>query len=179
MPDRIPALIVSGTVGAGKTTIAEEISVLFEELSIRHLWLDLDALAQVYPRSPDDPYNQRLMFANLAAVWVNVKPRAPEYVVMACVVESPEELPLYKAAIPEADFTVVRVIASSTTIEPRLHGREVGLYFDTMWARSQELAGILDATAIEAFTVNNDGRPVREVAIEVLTKLGWAYPTTR
>ncbi len=176
MPDRIPALIVSGTVGAGKTTVVEEISVLFEELGIAHFCLDLDWLCQLYPRSDDDPHNMGLMHANLAGIWQNVRLRSPSYLLFARVVESPEELIQYQATIPESDFTVVRVIASPSTIEPRLHGREIGSYFDKMWARSQELAGILDVAAIEAFTVNNDGRPVREVAIEILTKLGWPRP---
>jgi hypothetical protein len=44
--------------------------------------------------------------------------------------------------------------------------------------RSEELETILEAARLEDFMVSNDGRPVREVAIEVLTRAGRLAPAS-
>jgi Ni2+-binding GTPase involved in maturation of urease and hydrogenase len=40
-------------------------------------------------------------------------------------------------------------------------------------ATTRPLADELEAAAVEDFAVSNDGRPVREVAEEILDRLGW------
>jgi deoxyadenosine/deoxycytidine kinase len=60
-----PLLVVSGPIGVGKTTVAQEISNLLDRSNTAHTFVDLDALTQTYTRPPDDPYGYRLVFANL------------------------------------------------------------------------------------------------------------------
>lgn len=63
----VPTLVLTGTIGAGKTTIAEAISELLPERGIRHALIDLDWLGQVYPPlDADDPFDLSLALRNLA-----------------------------------------------------------------------------------------------------------------
>lgn len=49
--ESIPTLIVSGTIGAGKTALADEIAVVLNEQRIPHGLIDVDWLCQLYPRT--------------------------------------------------------------------------------------------------------------------------------
>ena len=172
----LPTLLLTGTVGAGKTSVAEEISNLLYEIDIPHACIDLDWLCQLHPAAAHDPHHQTLMFANLTAVWKNFRRRAPRYLVLARLWESRAELRQYQQAIPEAAITVVRVVASEATIQQRLRQREVGSFFDPLWNRSRELEIILDSAGADDFEVSNDGRPLRQVAKEVLERVNWPRP---
>lgn len=174
--DVVPTLIVTGTVGSGKTAVADEVAVLLHEQQLRHGLIDLDWLCQLYPAPPEDRFRDDLMFRNLSAVWPNYRNQGVDYLVLARVIEDPGELVRYRTAIPEADISVVRVVAPPELVQQRLRQREVGSFFGRAWQRSQELSTILDTAGIEGFTVSNDERPVREVATELMEKLGWPTP---
>lgn len=172
----VPTILVTGTVGSGKTAVADEIAVLLYEQSIQHALIDLDYLCQLYPAPAEDPYREELMLRNLAAIWPNYRGEGLEYLVLARVIEHREHLSRYKAVIPEADIRVVRVHAPSTLVQERLRRREVGSFYDHLWRRSQELSEILDRAQVEDFSVTNDERPVRDVAKDAMSLLGWPVP---
>lgn len=167
---------MTGTIGSGKTAVADEVAVLLHEQGIQHAFIDLDYLCQLYPAPLDDPYREELMLRNLGAVWPNYRTEGVDYLVLARVIEQRDHLSRYKEAIPEADISVVRVLAPAELVQKRLRHREVGSFFEHLWRRSQELTAVLDAAQVEDFSVSNDERPVREVATEVLNLLGWPMP---
>lgn len=172
----VPTLIVSGTVGAGKTALADEIAVLLNEHRIPHGLIDTDWLCQLYPAPPDDRFRLNLMFENLTAIWPNYRKIGVSYLVLAGVIEDPAEIENYQRAIPEAEIQVVRIVASPETIKERLKKREVGSFYGRALDRSQELTEALDAAHIDSISIENDGRSIREVALEVMKRLGWPTP---
>lgn len=107
----LPTLLVTGTVGAGKTTVADEVAVLLGEQRIPYALIDLDWLCQLYPAPPEDRFREELMFRNLSAIWPNYRNEGVDYLVLANVIEETAHLERYEAAVPEADITVVRVTA--------------------------------------------------------------------
>jgi len=170
----VPAVLVTGTIGAGKSALSEELSLLLHEREELHALIDLDGLSQLYPAPPQDPYNVSLAFENLAAVWPNFLERGIRYAVLALLVERASDIDAMRATLPGAGVTVVRVHASPEICEERLRRREISPSLrDRHIRRSPVLARALEELAIEDFSVVNESRPIRAVAVEVLGKLGW------
>jgi hypothetical protein len=68
--------------------------------------------------------------------------------------------------------TIVRLTAPARVIEQRIRERDIGAGLEWHLARAAELAHWRDHP-VEDFVVENADRPVREVAVEVLTRSGW------
>jgi hypothetical protein len=167
-------VLITGTIGAGKTALAEEISLVLHEREDLHALIDLDGLSQCYPGLPHDPYNARLGFANLAAVWPNFVARGIRYAVLAHLVERASEIDEISGAITGAELTVVRVVAPPELCATRLRAREISpSILERHLRRSPVLDRNLDELGIEEFAVSNDGRPIRDIALEALARLGW------
>jgi predicted kinase len=168
----VPTLVLTGTVGSGKSTVAAEINDALAELKVPNAAVDLDALVWQWPST--SKWNNDLMFENLASLWPNYQAHGATHLILARVLEDRAELDRYRAAVPGAEITVCRL----TTPEPlrleRLHERmPPGPSRDWHLARSVELEGILADRACEDFEVEHGDRPIREVALEVLSRAGW------
>ena len=167
-------LVLNGTMGAGKTTVGFAISDLLREAERPHAWLDVDALCQVWPPPPEDPYAQGLVFESLTAIAPSLARRGLWHVVLPRVVEDAEDRERYEAAFDGAEVAIVRIVASEATRVARLMAREPeGYWQDLALARTRELDGVLTALALDDVVVGNDGRAAREVAREVLDTVGW------
>lgn len=119
----IPTLLISGTVGVGKSTIA---------------------------------------------AGPNYRARGATHLVLARVLEDPDELVRYRTAVPGAQITICRLTASRTTRDRRLRARLLsGPSLDWHLQRTFELEDILERVQLEDFVVANDGRPARDVALDV------------
>ena len=174
MTDRVPVLLLSGSMGAGKTTVMGEISDLLIEADVSHACVDFDGLALIHPRAPNDPHGSALAFRNLKAIWANYRATGIERVVIASVVERLSELAHYEDAIPGAEIVLCRLLAPIATMHDRLRTRDPGIYLPRFLARSTELDGILAAGGIEHFTVDNGpSRHVTDVARELLQLADW------
>lgn len=168
---RVPLLILSGTVGAGKSSVGAAISGLLKAREVPHAFVDLDALAVSWPEH--GRFNEELALRNLASVWENFRSAGAQRLVIAYVVESRGDLRRYEEAVPGAEITVCRLVASQATREARLRKRETGSGLAWHLNRTAELEAILQQAAVEDFCVENDGRPLEAVALEVLQKAGW------
>ncbi len=169
---KVPMLIISGSMGSGKTTVLSEASDLLAEASVPHAAIDLDWLSIMFPRP--GRYGEQLMFANLAAVWPVYAAAGAERLLVARVVEDRSELARYRQAVPGAEIVVCRLTAPIATMQDRVRSREPGMFQAQGIARSAELADILERTRADDFTVDNGGgRLVTEVALEVLSLAGW------
>ena len=174
MTERVPVLLLSGSMGAGKTTVMGEIADLLTEADISHATLDFDWLAQIHPHTPDDPHGSALAFRNLKTIWPNYRAAGVERLVIARVVERRDELASYRDAIPGADIVLCRLIAPIETMHDRLRMREPGMYQAKFLARSTELDRVLSDARVEDFAVSNGPeRTITDVAREVLQRAGW------
>ena len=177
MADTVPLLIISGSMGAGKTTVLGEAIDMLTESGIAHAAFDLDWLTFMHPRR--EPFGQGLMLKNLAAIWPIYAAAGADRLIVAQFVDSREGLEGYREAIPGAQITVCRLTASVDTMQRRLEPREPGMFREEALARSEELASILEASNAEDFRVDNDeGRNITEVARKVLSRAGWLNPSS-
>ena len=169
MTDRVPVLLLSGSMGAGKTTVMGEVSDLLIEANVSHATLDFDCLGQVHPHAPDD-----FAFRNLKAIWPNYRDAGVTRLVIAAAVERRTELASYRAAIPGAALVVCRLTAPVATMQERLRVREPGIWQPRFVARAKELDEVLTMASVEDFTVENGpDRNITEVAREVLKRAAW------
>lgn len=176
----LPAMLLTGTIGAGKTTIAEAISERLHAAGSRHALMDLDWLAQLYPApEANDPYNTRLAARNLAAVWPNFSEAGARYAVLAATVESREQLQSIRSALPGVDLTVALVVADPEVVRHRILKRNRGPLQQDFLARTDALARTIEAAHLHSFVVNNSDDPPGDVATRVLEQLGWSSKVDR
>ena len=168
----VPVLLLTGTVGSGKTTLAYEIGDLLAERQVGHAVVDLDGLTAQWP--PSSRWNTDLMFENLALLWPSYQAHGASRLVLAHVLEDPADKDRYRTAVPGADLTVVRVVAPEGLRVARLQARmPPGPSLDWHIHRTVELEQLLVKAAHEDFVVANGERTIRSVAEETLTRVGW------
>jgi hypothetical protein len=170
----VPLLALSGSVGVGKTTVLVEVHDLLSARGVPHACVERDALAYSWPER--GYFNQDTVLENLAAVWANFRAAGAERLVVAGVVERPEDLAGFRRAVPGARITVCRLVAAEATRLERLRDRERGAGLEWHLHRTVELERVLEAARLDDFTVVNEDRPVRDVALEVLARAGWLDP---
>ena len=172
-PAPVPLLALSGPVGVGKTTVLYEIHDILCERSVPHACVETDALTHSWPAQ--GYFNDVMGLRNLASVWANFRAAGAARLVVAGVVERAADLEGYRRAVPGAAITTCRLLASEATRLARLRTREHGAGLEWHLRRTVELERVLDAARLEDFVVANDeDRPLRAVAEEVLVRAGWA-----
>lgn len=168
----VPVLVITGAVGAGKSTIAAEVFRLLRETGVASAFAGLAALCNAWPPPPDDPWNERLVHANLACMWSTLAAAGARCLVVCRVLEARGSLRHIAAAVPGAQITVIRLQVPLSLLHARVRAREAG---DPGWylEAATYLAGKLETAGVEDHTVDNDGRPPGEVAAQVLRVAGW------
>lgn len=83
--------------------------------------IDTDELDRIYPPPYDDPHQRRLTSKNLAVLWSNLRAAGAPRLILTMVALHPEdELPSIRDAVPEAEITVVRLLASEDVLLERI-----------------------------------------------------------
>ncbi|MDT0448335.1 hypothetical protein [Streptomyces hesseae] len=170
------ALLITGTVGVGKTSTADLLSGLLADAGVPHAVIDLDRLCQAWPPPDDDPFHQRLLLGNLRAVTTNYRSFGVRHLVLAGVAENAAERNAYQAALGMS-LQVCRLTADLPTIHGRLRQRHEADH-DTEslpWhlERAEELDLVLDRAAITDIAVDTTHLAPADVAATVLEATGW------
>jgi adenylylsulfate kinase len=163
----VPTVLISGTIGSGKTAVAAELGHLLEERGVPCALIDLDWLCWLHP-SPDPNRLDELMAQNLAAILPNFLAAGARAFVLTRAVERQSTLKALREALPHASLTVVRLVASQSLIEQRLRRRDTGKELEEHLRQSQRFAAAMEEAKLEDATVMNDGRSIRAVAEGVL-----------
>jgi len=69
----LAGLLITGTVGAGKTTVADSVGDLLVLRSIPHAVVDLDQLRLSWPSPAGDRFNYAMEIRNLTSVTANYR----------------------------------------------------------------------------------------------------------
>jgi hypothetical protein len=170
MSEKVQVLIITGTMGTGKTTVLLEASDILSAAGIIHAAIDLDMLGTSY--LPDVSADE-LMFRNLASVWSNYQAAGIRRLLLAEAVESREDLNRIRAAVPDAQIVICRLLAGIAIAEERIRTRETGMLQHKFVARVGELEKLLDNAHFEDFSITNDHAPITHVAREMLTRAEW------
>ncbi len=172
-PDMATCLLLTGTVGAGKTATAYAVGELLQQLGTPHAVIDLDELRRSWPAPPEDPFNGALGLANFRAVSQNYRSSGAMRIVAAGVVEGPGAREGYTDAVG-VPVTICRLRVGLDRVHRRLIARhEPGPALDWHLHRSSQLDGILDREGAADLTIDVDDDSVEHVAQRVLSEIGW------
>lgn len=168
----VPVLLITGPTGVGKSTVGSEVFRLLREADVPSAFVDLAALGNGYPAPSDDPWNERLIHANLACIWANFHRAGVRRLLLCRVLEARSLLRHIEAAIPGAHITVVRLRADLELLHARVRAREAadpGWYVETASFLFQQQ----EAAAVEDHVIDNVERSPTDVAVEILQVTGW------
>jgi hypothetical protein len=164
-------LIITGSMGSGKTAVLFEASDVLASRNIPHAAIDLDALGTAYLSSGVE--NKELIYRNLRCVWENYAQVSLKRLLVARAIESLAELECCREAVRAENVVVCRLTASIKTMEGRVQSRERGALQNSFVARVAELNAMLDCARLEDFALSNESRTVTDTAVEMLTRSGW------
>ena len=164
-------LIITGTMGAGKTSVLGEASDILALQGVPHAAIDLDALGLAH--LPSAAGSGDVMYGNLLSVCENYTSFGVTRLLLARAIEDRAELELCSGVVSASTTVVCRLTASIEAMEQRVRLRESGVSQRDYFARVAELNTILDRAQLENFTITNKNRPLTDVAHELLVKAGW------
>lgn len=171
--DAVACLLLTGTVGSGKTATAYAIGEQLRQRGTRHAVIDLDELRRSWPAPPDDPFNSALELANLGVVSRNYRSAGASRIVVAGVVEGPRAADRYSVAVG-VPVIICRLRVELGRVRSRLIARhEPGPLLEWHLHRSGQLDGILDREYAAHVTVDVQDESVGSVAQRVLSAIGW------
>jgi hypothetical protein len=164
-------LIITGTMGAGKTAVLGEASDILAQRQIVHAAIDLDALGLAH--LPSAAPSDGVMYDNLRSICRNYAALGVQRFLVARAIEDGTQLELCRDMIPAVNTVVCRLTASIETMERRVQIRDVGISQREYVARVAKLNVILDRARLEDLAVGNENRSLTDVALEMLGKAGW------
>ena len=166
----ISLLLITGTMGAGKSAVMAEASDLLAMRLIEHAAIDVDALGLAYVPAAQ---NDDAMYANLESVCTNYAGLGVRRFLLARAVESRADLERCKVSASADSMVVCRLTAGTATLRQRVKMREPGMLQAEFVERIEVLNAILDRAGLEDFTLANEDRSITEVAREMLVRAGW------
>lgn len=174
-------LLITGPAGVGKSTLAWEMSAQLAATEIAHAVVETDELDRVFPRPKREeleallPGTVDVSSINLAAIWSTYKALGHSRLIMSGVMMHLEfDRRWIRAAIPDADITVVLLTAGEAALLARLAQREIGSGAEEQAERSLRQAKRMADQAIEGvIVVPTDGRTPKELAQIVLGQTSW------
>ena len=165
----IDVLVLHGSPGAGKTTLARAVSEILREDDLAHGVIDLDEISLVHP------YQGR-SFAreNLKVIWPYYAAIPGLRLLLPSVIADEEELVLLRDAMPGASLAVCELTAPETVLKERVTAREPNEFWQRGlrgWVDVYHARNDLDR--IRDFLVSTHKRSEEDAAREVIDKAGW------
>jgi N-acetyltransferase len=164
-------LIITGTIGAGKTAVLAEASDILALRDIAHAAIDLDALGLAH--LPSTARKNGVMYRNLQSVCKNYASLGVRRLLLARAIEDCAALKLCRSVVSATHTVICRLTASVEAMQRRVKMRELGVSRREYVARVAKLNVMLDRARLEDFTVTNDNRSLTEVTHEMLVKARW------
>lgn len=168
--NEIKVLVINGSVGAGKSSVAAIISEKFNKQGVLHAVIDMDYLRYAFPRPKDDPFHRNLGQKNLAAVAGNYLEADIKNFIIPNVIENQQDIEDINVAIPGSKVLVVRLNAKPETLQERLRARESGETLKWYLNRAAELSEQLERSNLEDMVIDTDNKSIEQLADEIVAE---------
>lgn len=177
------AVLITGTVGAGKTTVAQMVGDLLSDAGAPNAVIDLDWLRRSWPSPAGDRFNNELELRNLRPVARNYLDAGARRLVLAGVVETRAGRDRYQDALG-VPLWVCRLRVDLAVVRARLGRRHQGEDAALGWHldRSGELEAIPQGAGVEDVVVDATSGSIvedagagsiRGIAAAVIEAIGW------
>lgn len=169
----INLILISGAVGVGKTSVAEELSGQLEQAEIAHTFVDLDGLAKTYPRPDNDPFGELIALTNLSAIWSNASQAGARNLIIARVIETEAGARRIEHAVGAKRSLIVELSARDDTLLARVRTRETGSGREWHEQRALELSASLARSALSDIRIDTTDLSVTQIAQNLLSQIDW------
>ena len=182
MPCKLPprmnsteVLVLNGSPGSGKTTLANAIAERLRELSVFHAVIDLDELARVGPEPDGSPeFDISLKWRNLCAMWPNYSALLNLKVIIPVCIDSQRDLEELHKAAPARKLTICELVAGELVLKERVTTREPNEYWRSRLRSLVDRHLGKDPTdKVGDFRVRTDDKSIDEAVQQILNHLGW------
>lgn len=165
--NKCEVLVLNGSPGAGKSTMANAIAELLRESDIANAIIDVDQLARVYPERYMD-----MMWDNLALIWKNYKQVPGIKVILPVCIDDEAAFAALKKAVPCDSFTVCELTAPIDILKTRVTEREPNTYWQDKLVK---LVDIYENRPIKFadFRVDTNTLTPAKAALNIVEYLGW------
>jgi adenylylsulfate kinase len=170
---------LSGTVGVGKTSVADAMGDVLQTVGIAGAVIDADWLRRAWPTPAADRFYTAMELRNLAAVAANYVHAGHSSIIVAGVIEQRAARERYQQALGVKELTVCRLRVDLGLVRERLRARHANDPEGLTWHvnRMSELEAVLDRADVDDFEVEATGLSVAETAQVILHRLGWLTPS--
>jgi predicted kinase len=169
VPDRIPGVLLTGTVGAGKTSVAVEIGELLQAAGLPYSVIDLDWLCWISPAPDRGQSVHDVLVEALGAVWPVHRAAGVQRLILARGMRDAVEIDSVRAAVPDVDVQVVQLAVDHDVVRRRLGERDTGAQL----AQHLELLEQLDPGPLPGAHRVSNSADLRSCVEEVLRRLDW------
>lgn len=167
--NNIDLLIITGSPGSGKSSIARALSDHLQLQEVAHAVIELDDLAKIYPRSLTC-----IMYTNLASIWPNYERLGEIKLIIATYLQA-GELEIVKKAAPAKRLTVCEISAPYEELKRRIARREASgsrrkqlLYFVENYSSNH-----VEAAEVDLKVINQGTHGVSESVSIIIKEIGW------
>jgi len=166
--DSIHILLITGPVGVGKSTVADEVFEILRKTSTPIALVNFDELTYASPLN-NDPHGTKLGLKNLSAIWQNYYSLGIRNLIIPYVIEDQEEIERFRSSAPGSVISVVRLSASTKTLHERLRARQLGGSLEWHLERADELNSLYANNNLGNIIINTDNKTIHAVAEEVIS----------
>jgi hypothetical protein len=166
-------LLLTGTVGVGKTSVLLEIGESLAQDGAPYALVDLDWLAWLRPSRGSGLTVQDVLTRNLAHAARTFHRAGVERLVLARALRTADEVDAIRGALGPCELTVVRLTAEPGVIAARLGARDAGARLAEHLAEARSFAAAAEASGIGDVVLATDDRSIASVAREALVRSGW------
>lgn len=177
MMSRIPdnlrrAIVITGPVGSGKTTVMAVLTELLEERNMPCAGIDMDHLRWFFPKQPGDPFGGEVGRQHLSYMAASYRSLGIPILFIADVIEQDNDKSALQLALPDFEVVVIRLRVPMKLINQRLRQRESNERLQWYLDRAPELEQIMSDANVGDIVIGVGERTPREVAAEIARRLG-------
>lgn len=162
-------LLLTGGLGAGKTTVAVEVGEILSGLGTPVSVVDLDQLCWTAPAPWSGMAVDDVLTGSLAAILPVHAAAGVQRLVLPRLVRTKDEVEQLRSTLAPASLLVVELTAPEGVRAERLRGRDSGR---TLAEHLDEVADLVPEPGVAEHRVATEGRSVEDVADEVVRLWG-------